>query len=148
MAGGSSYQDEDGLSAISDINVTPLVDVVLVLLVIFMVTATMIVGRGIELEEPKTASGTDVRSTLKVSIDKNRVLYVNGAPFDDMELARQAVAATRAEAERPAEVKAIIEADTNVPHGDVMRAIDVVKLAGVTKFALSSRPLLEEAPRE
>ena len=138
MAGGSLYQDEDGAGAISDINVTPLVDVVLVLLIIFMVTAKLIVARGISVDSPKTASGEEVKSTLQVTIDEERVLYVNGDRYDSVDAAQARVVEMRAE--NP-EVKAIITADRGVPHGDVMRVIDFVKLAGVTKFALTSDPL-------
>src|SRR5690606_5179861 len=121
MAGGSLYQDEDGASAISDINVTPLVDVVLVLLIIFMVTAKLIVSRGIPVDSPKTASGEEVKSTLQVTIDKQRVLYVNGDRYDSIADARARVESMRAQ---NAELKAIITADTAVPHGDVMKVID------------------------
>lgn len=143
MAGGSLYQDEDGGGAISDINVTPLVDVVLVLLIIFMVTAKLIVARGIEVDSPKTASGEEVKSTLQVTIDGDRVLYVNGDRYDSVDAAQARVEAMRAE--NP-DLKAIISADRGVPHGDVMRVIDFVKLAGVTKFALTSDPLEATTP--
>jgi biopolymer transport protein ExbD len=142
MAGGSLYQDEDSGGAISDINVTPLVDVVLVLLIIFMVTAKLIVARGIAVDSPQTASGEEVKSTLQVTIDKDRVLYVNGDRYDSIDAAQARVAAMRAQ--NP-EVKAIISADRSVPHGDVMRIIDFVKLAGVSRFALTSVPLAEAA---
>ncbi|GAB4534406.1 MAG: hypothetical protein Tsb0020_50010 [Haliangiales bacterium] len=143
MAGGSLYQDEDSAAAISDINVTPLVDVVLVLLIIFMVTAKLIVARGIEVDSPKTASGAEVKSTLQISVDADRVLYVNGDRYDDISAAQSRVESMRAE---DPELKAIISADRAVPHGDVMRVIDFVKLAGVTKFALTSDPLDTTAP--
>jgi biopolymer transport protein ExbD len=140
MAGGSLYNDDDGAGAgaISDINVTPLVDVTLVLLIIFMVTAKLIVARGISVDSPKTASGEDVKSTLQVTIDKERKLYVNGDPYPTIDGAKARVEEMRRDNPN---VKAIITADTTVPHGDVMRVIDFVKLAGVTKFALTSDPL-------
>jgi len=142
MAGGTAYHDEDsGTGMISDINVTPLVDVTLVLLIIFMVTAQLIVERGISIESPKTASGAEVKSTLAVTIDKQRVMYVNGETYADPAAARRVIEDARA---KNPEVKAIISADTTVPHGDVMKAIDMVKLAGVTKFALASDPLPPE----
>lgn len=138
MAGGSVYQDDEGGGTISEINVTPLVDVVLVLLIIFMVTAKLIVARGIAVDSPKTASGGEVASTLQVTIDQERTLYVNGDRYSSFEDAQTRVASMRGE--NP-ELKAIISADRSVPHGDVMRVIDFVKLAGVTKFALTSDPL-------
>ena len=143
MAGGS-YQDEDsGVGVISDINVTPLVDVTLVLLIIFMVTAKLIVARGISVDSPKTASGSDVKSTLQVTIDKQRIVYVNGDAYAEVEAAQARVAEMR---EGNPDLKAIISADKGVPHGDVMTVIDFVKQAGVTKFALTSDPLAESPP--
>jgi biopolymer transport protein ExbD len=143
MAGGSLYQDEENMGAISDINVTPLVDVTLVLLIIFMVTAKLIVARGIAVDLPKTASGDDVKSTLQVTIDKQRDVYVNGQEYDSIDAAQARVIELR---QGNPEVKAIITSDTSVPHGDVMRVIDFVKQAGVTRFALTSDPLSASAP--
>ncbi len=143
MASGA-YRDDDAI--ISDINVTPLVDVVLVLLIIFMVTARVIAERGIPLEKPKTVSGAPFKSELTIAIDANKVLYVNGKRADDRELARQEVA--RVHQQNP-DVKAVISADVTVPHGEVMQIIDLVTLGGVTKFALASvpkKPGDDEAP--
>src|SRR5512144_2741522 len=82
MAGSSLYQDDEaGGGAITDINVTPFVDVVLVLLVVFIVTAKLIVARGVEIDKPKAATGGDVQSTLRVSVDKSGELFVNGDRF-------------------------------------------------------------------
>ncbi|HVV87305.1 MAG TPA: biopolymer transporter ExbD, partial [Kofleriaceae bacterium] len=62
MAGGSLYRgDDDDAGAITDINVTPFVDVALVLLVIFMVTARLIVARGIDVEKPRSSVGGDLK---------------------------------------------------------------------------------------
>jgi biopolymer transport protein ExbD len=142
MAGNGIYQDDDA-SVISDINVTPLVDVVLVLLIIFMVTARVIAERGIPLDKPKTVAGVSIKSTLSVAIDQNRALHINGKRFDDPEAARQEVA--RQHRDNP-EVKAVISADIAVPHGEVMATIDLITLAGVTKFALASEPKKPESP--
>src|SRR5688572_10363147 len=83
MAGGSLYQDSDEQGGITDINVTPFVDVVLVLLVVFMVTAKLIVSRGVEIEPPKASSGGDVKSTLRISVKADGSLYVNGDEYKD-----------------------------------------------------------------
>ena len=136
MAGSGFYQDDD-TPMISEINVTPLVDVVLVLLIIFMVTAGVIAERGIPLEKPKTVSGSTVKNTLSVAIDENRQLYVDGEKFADPAAAQRTIAIKRQE--NP-EIKAVISADISVPHGEVMEVIDMVTLAGITKFALASKP--------
>jgi biopolymer transport protein ExbD len=136
MAGGASLYDDDesGPGMISEINVTPLVDIVLVLLIIFMVTAKLIVGRAIQVESPKAVSGEQVQTTLALTIDKNRVLYLNGEVAPE----RAAVAEyIRKAVKQNPEVQAIVTADTVVPHGDVMELIDLVKLAGVKRFALT-----------
>ena len=135
MAGGSSAYQDEASGTISEINVTPLVDVVLVLLIIFMVTAPMIAARGITVEKPRTVSGSQVESSLTVSIDRDLKLYVNGDHYADIDAA---LAAVRREHDKNPEVKAIIQADRAVPHGQVMEAIDIVTLAGVTRFALAS----------
>lgn len=140
-AGSSFYQDESS-DVISEINVTPLVDVALVLLIIFMVTAPIIASRGITVEKPRTESGAQVKSTLTVTVDRDLTLYVNGESYDEEEKARSAIETEHA---KNPEIKAIIQADRTVPHGDVMGAIDLVTQAGVTKFALASAPKQREA---
>ncbi|HEU0029022.1 MAG TPA: biopolymer transporter ExbD [Kofleriaceae bacterium] len=134
MAGSSFYKDDDD-AAITDINVTPFVDVVLVLLVVFMVTAKLIVARGVEIDKPKAATGGEVQSTLRVSVDKEGHLFVNGDPFttDDAAIARiKQIAATT---DKP---KAIITGSRVGMYGNVMRAIDIVQQAGVTAIALEN----------
>src|SRR3954471_15306026 len=91
MAGSSLYQDDDGMGTITDINVTPFVDVVLVLLVVFIVTAKLIVSRGIEIDKPKAASGGEVQSTLRISVDASGALFVNGQPTPSDALAIQKI---------------------------------------------------------
>lgn len=136
MAGGtSSYEDDDGGGgAIVDINVTPLVDIVLVLLIIFMVTAKLIAGRAISVESPKAVSGEQVASTLALTIDRQGQLYVNSKPMSDP---KQVDDFLRGAVRDNPEVQAIITADTKVPHGDVMAVIDQVKQAGVKRFGMT-----------
>ncbi|MCB9558814.1 MAG: biopolymer transporter ExbD [Kofleriaceae bacterium] len=137
MAGGSLYDgDED--DAITGINVTPLVDVVLVLLVIFMVTARLIVGRGVDVSRPKAATGGQVSSNILVSVDKDGVLYVNGDAQPD---AASATARIKVLLETSPDAKAIIDGDAAAAYGGVMRAIDVVTAAGIEKIALANAPL-------
>src|SRR3954467_572064 len=81
MAGSSVYKDDDDAAAITDINVTPFVDVVLVLLVVFIVTAKLIVARGVEIDKPKASTGGDVQSTLQVTVKESGDLYVNGVKY-------------------------------------------------------------------
>lgn len=135
MAGGSLYKSDDDDEAITDINVTPFVDIVLVLLITFMVTAKLIVARGIEIDKPKASSGGDVQSTLRVSIDSKGALFVNGDRFDADEAA---IARIREVARTTDKPKAIIAGDRNGAYGGVMRAIDLVQQAGITAIALEN----------
>ena len=138
MAGGSLYHDDES-AGITDINVTPFVDVVLVILVVFIVTAKLIVARGVEIDKPKAATGGEVQSTLRVSIQRVEnappKLYVNGELVTND---ADAIAKIRAIAAQSAKPKAIIAGDTNVVYGGVMHAIDLVQQAGVTAIALEN----------
>ncbi|HEY3359384.1 MAG TPA: biopolymer transporter ExbD [Polyangia bacterium] len=135
MAGGtSSYSDDDAGGAIVDINVTPLVDIVLVLLIIFMVTATYIVNPAIRAELPKAASGEEVKTTLALTLTRGGTLYVNGEAKTEPE-AREVV---RAAVQANPNIQAIIAADRNVPHGDWVHVVDLAKLSGVRRFAIGT----------
>ena len=135
MAGGSLYSGDDDDGAITDINVTPFVDVVLVLLVVFIVTAKLIVARGVEIDRPKAMSGGDVQSSLRVQVKSNGDLYVNGDKYDDDARAIARITEIAATAAKP---KAIIAGDRKSAYGGVMRAIDLVQRAGVTAIALEN----------
>jgi biopolymer transport protein ExbD len=136
MAGGSVYQDSEGSDgAITDINVTPFVDVVLVLLVVFMVTAKIIVARGVEIDKPKASTGGDVQSTLRVSVNAAGELYVNGDKYGSDPAAVARIKEIAAASSKP---KAIIAGDRKSAYGGVMRAIDLVQQAGVTAIALEN----------
>jgi biopolymer transport protein TolR len=131
MAGGANGGDDDDL--ISGINVTPLVDVVLVLLIIFMVTATYIVRASIEVELPRAAQGGESTGTLlSVVLTRDGATYLDGVRRSDDELSawtRQAVAKDR-------DTRVIISADKGALHGAVVHVIDLVRGAGATRFAI------------
>ncbi len=119
---------------IADINVTPFVDIILVVLIIFMVTTPIIMNPSMKINLPKAASGDDtVPSQLNVSIQKNGELYLNGQPSTLLSLSDYVKANI---AQKP-DLQAIIAADADVPHGKVIEVIDAVKTNGVTKFAIS-----------
>lgn len=124
---------EENSEMISSINVTPFVDVVLVLLVIFMVTAPLIAKDILNLRLPKTESGDGKSmSTLGVAINRQGLVLLNGTPISDEELTAQV---KKAMAEN-AETQAIVSADEEVNYGRVVRAIDLIKSAGLNKFAI------------
>ncbi len=131
---GSLYQDGDD-EGITSINVTPFVDVVLVILVVFIVTAKLIVARGVEIDKPKAATGGEVQSTLRVSVTDKGDLYVNGDKYpDDV----SAVARIKQIAATTSKPKAIIAGSRAGAYGNVMHAIDLVQQAGVTAIALEN----------
>lgn len=135
MAGGSLYQDDEGSGAITDINVTPFVDVVLVLLVVFIVTAKLIVARGVEIDKPKAATGGDVQSTLRVSVNAAGELFVNGERYPGDPAAIRRIREIAGATTKP---KAIIAGDRKTAYAGVMHAIDLVQQAGVTAIALEN----------
>ena len=128
MAGTSAKR-----GPIVGINVTPMVDVVLVLLVIMMVTATYIVAQSFNVELPKTASSDEpAPSPLIVTLEKNDRVLFNETPVTEAELKTKL-----AEAGAGKDANLVISADKDVKHGSVMHVVDLAKLAGITKFALN-----------
>jgi len=118
---------------IAGINVTPLVDVTLVLLIIFMVTATYIVRAAIEVDLPRAAHGGEaVGTVLSVVLTRDGQVFLDGVKQDEGEL----VAHTKAAVQHDADARVIISADRAALHGAVVRVIDLVKGAGATRFAI------------
>jgi biopolymer transport protein ExbD len=125
--------EEGGDDVIAAINVTPLVDVTLVLLIIFMVTATYVVQEAIQVDLPRAASGGEtVGPTLAFVLDREGKLFLDGAPATP----EGARAAVRAALARSPEARALISADRAVSHGRVIEVIDLVKQEGLTRFAI------------
>ncbi len=140
MAGGATYEDDDGGGGtISDINVTPLVDITLVLLIVFMITVPSIVNNpSIKVELPKAASGDDtLKSTLALTLTREAAggytLYANGERSDEPRV-RALIPELLA---KNKDLQAIIAADKGIAYGDVVHIVDVVKTLGVHKFALN-----------
>ena len=126
---------------IADINVTPLVDITLVLLIIFMVTAPMIVNNpSIKVELPKAATGDEtLKSTLALTLSRDPLgrykLYANGEKTDE-----PAVKAMIPDMlPKNEDLQAIIAADRGIAYGDVVHIVDLVKSLGVHKFALNTQ---------
>lgn len=130
MAGGASEKGRP----LSAINVTPFVDIVLVLLVVLMVSSVQIVKASLTVDLPRAAAaGAAVDSTLNVVIQKDGTMLLDGVATDEARLA----ATVRAERARNPKLQAVIAADKDVAYQRVMTAIDIVKSNGVKSFALN-----------
>jgi len=130
--------DGSGDDIIADINITPFVDIILVVLIIFMVTATYIVAPSIKVTLPDAATGdgTD-ESSLGLTLAADGTLYLNGDPVSRDELR----GFIRQERTRGQDVICLIAADKVVPHGDVVGLIDLVRQEGVARFAINIEPV-------
>jgi biopolymer transport protein ExbD len=133
VAGQTDDRDDD---LITSINVTPLVDVVLVLLIILMVTANAIASRSIPMDLPEAAVSEATPETLTVSLDENGKLYLDGTEVDETELRRR----IRRARQGNDDLRAVIAADGNRAHREVVRVIDLLRQEQVTKFAINVRP--------
>ena len=130
-----------GGTTISQINVTPLVDVMLVLLVIFMVTAP-IIQQGVQVNLPEAKAGaiTGSEEPLIVSITQNGGIYLNDNPMTLAELGKKLRAVRRLQKEK----EIYLRADQNVRYGAVMKAFEELKEAGIVKLGMITRPVPQE----
>jgi biopolymer transport protein TolR len=130
----------DGMT-ISQINVTPLVDVMLVLLVIFMVTAP-IIQQGVQVNLPQAKAGaiTGSEELLVVSIAKNGKLYLNDNAMTLDELGKKLRAIRKLQADK----QVYLRADQDVRYGLVMKTIAEIKQAGIERLGMVTRPSSEE----
>jgi biopolymer transport protein TolR len=121
----------------AEINVTPLVDVMLVLLIIFMITAPMM-NTGVELQLPQVTANTpeDANGPLILSIKQNNTLYLSGTQIQWRELAAKIKANTKVQSEH----RLYIEADAHLAYSVVVTAMAVVKDNGVASVMLVTNP--------
>ena len=132
MAGTSGSSRSRG--GIVGINVTPMVDIVLVLLIIMMVSATYIVSQSLKVELPKTASSDDtVSKTYVVTITKDGEYLFNDKVVAKAELP----AILRGAKAESKDLNLVITADEQARHGNVVGVIDAAKVEGITKFAIN-----------
>ena len=139
MAGGFRSSGDDDV--ISGINITPLVDVVLVLLIIFMITAPVIYQSAIKVQLPKAHTGEQAeKSPLNFTITKEGDLTMDKEhiDWDTLKLRLNSLGTPAADA------VAIISADQATPHGTVIRLMDALRMAGLARFALN----VETAPAD
>jgi biopolymer transport protein ExbD len=137
---GTGKSSGDGDESITDINVTPLVDVMLCLLVIFMVTTSYVVADSLKVDLPEASTGDATEPSvlmLTYVVEKEtnaRQLYLNGEKATEDGLRAHI---RKLKAEGKTDVQAVIAADKLASHGEVIRLIDIVKQEGILKFALN-----------
>jgi biopolymer transport protein TolR len=135
---GSSQRDA---TTIAQINVTPLVDVMLVLLVIFMVTAP-IIQQGVQVNLPQAKAGAipGTEELLVVTIAKNGKVYLNDNPLTLAELGDKLRAIRKLQTDK----QVYLRADQDVRYGLVMKAVAEIKQAGIEHLGMVTRPSSDE----
>ena len=127
----------DNRGTMAEINVTPLVDVMLVLLVIFMVTAPMM-QQGVQVNLPKadTKAMNPAEETVVVTVDKNNKVFINKeeTPANDLRSKLTDLFATRTKKE------VFLKADASVPYGEVVRIMADIKGAGIERLGMVTEP--------
>ena len=122
--------------SLSEINVTPLVDVILVLLIIFMVTAPMMT-RGIDVKLPRTESASDAtEQRMIVSVDRDNTVYLNDRPVNLNLLTDR----LQTEMKRTGLDFVFLRADQEVPYGRVMLVMDQIKKSGADRVGMVTQP--------
>jgi len=129
---------------LAEINVIPLVDVVLVLLVIFMITAPMLY-RGLDIKLPTSATNTiKPEERLVLTVERDQRLFLDKQPLGLLQLERK----LRAARDRNPEVAVYLRADRDVPYGVVVQVMDGVKRAGIEKLGMVTDPASRERVTE
>lgn len=130
-------------SSLSDINVTPLVDVVLVLLIIFMVTAPVLQS-GIEVAVPKTRTVKEITEPrLVISVDREQRVFLGSDPINVNEISTK----LRQKVQDPTQQSIYLRADENVPFGVFAAVMDAVKQSGITNVSIVTEPLQSKNAR-
>lgn len=130
--GAGSDENEDGI--ISNINITPMVDVILVLLVIFMVTANFLKKESININLPKVASADpNIKESKQLAVTRDGKLFLEGRAVTEPALLEEM---SRESKYRP-NMRVTLSADENLSYGTVSRVMGLLRRAGVTRMALS-----------
>lgn len=137
MSPGTGSGERPGGSALSEINVTPFVDVVLVLLVIFLITAPMML-RGIDVKVPKTETkNVGPEERLMLTVTREKAVYLDGQPVTLVRLERALVGLRQ----RNAKAAVFLRADEGVSYGVVVKVMDAVKKAGIERLGMVTEPI-------
>jgi biopolymer transport protein ExbD len=130
MASHTPHDDEE---IISSINITPLVDIFLVLLIIFMITSSVIDQQEIKINLPRAAhAGSEAPKASGLVMDKNKNMFLDGEPSDSAHLTANLRTAVAGDPEH----QVLIAADQDLAYREVVRLIDIVRGSGITRYAL------------
>lgn len=130
-----SLMNQNEEEILSDINITPLVDIMLVLLITFMLVSSIVDFSAIEVELPKAATGESAKTeSVAIVVSKAGQYFVAGNLVNSFDELREILQTKKVQ--NP-EVQAVISADTNVSHGHVVKVIDLVRKSDIAKFAIS-----------
>jgi biopolymer transport protein TolR len=128
-------------SSLSEINMVPFIDIVLVLLIIFMITAP-ILQSGIELDVPKTKSVKEINEQkVVVSIDKKHLIYLGNDPVNVHDLGNR----VHSQLKKPNE-GVFLRCDETVPFGIFASVIDALKQSGIANISIVTEPLTDRSP--
>jgi len=144
MAGGGTRRR----GIIAEINVTPLVDIMLVLLIIFMLTAHLIEKQAIEIELPRANQSSTVEQavTIMVQVQRDGYIALNGKRIGAVALHDTMAAEVAKNPTKPPQV--IVAADKAVSHGRFVWVLDTLKSVGIVSFAIQIDPMELVAPPE
>lgn len=136
----AAYVNRGG-SRLSEINVTPLVDVMLVLLVIFMVTAPMLEQNqsqiSVDLPQVIAAPSNIAEDAIVITVDRGRKLFINDRPIDMSELKARLIALFKGRSRK----EVFLRADRAVPYGEVVKAMSAIRKAGITRLNMVTDPV-------
>lgn len=129
------FQPDDDDDIKSDINIVPLVDIMLVLLITFMMVSSLVDLSAINVELPKAATAEDAENdSLSIVITEAGEYFLSGEPMRSIDELRHHIA--QKQAQRPG-LQAMVSADKSVPHGEVIKIIDLIRKMNIAKFAIS-----------
>ena len=140
MAG--KQKNDDGM--INDINITPMVDIMLVLLIIFMVTANIIVTPAIPVKLPSASTGETLETkTISIVITKDNKFFVEGKIIKQnkikiyLQKEKDKLNSENLKKEKKKKLQVVIAADKDAKHGKVMKIVDIIRIVGINDYAFS-----------
>ena len=129
----AALNNDDDDEIMAGINITPLVDIFLVLLIIFLITSSVMDQREINITLPKAAhAGSEAPKASGLVIDKDKQLYLDGSAIDSSQIIAELKRAVTADPDH----QVLISADQDIAYREVVRVIDMVRGSGITKYAL------------